>query len=303
MNKTKPLIGILPTPYIENNISNKIFLKENIIKFLKENSLDYIIIPYTINKVELNNILPKLNGLVFPGSQLGNYFNNKFIKHYYLKQKYIVKQVKLLAHNNNSIPILSICHGHQSMVLIEKNYKLTNKNIKKTLLNVHSYSDSYSDSEYKTIPKFKRTKLGNLFKNNFNKTKKLVHNHALALDAKKKIKNYEIIATNLDKNNKEFIDIIKHKKYPFFGFQGHPEINNTKLFIPFINSVYENFNKKQLNNNLKEDNQKDKKNNKQFRFIKLKSKKVSCKKYNLAQTTKYGKCIFYKTLRKNNIDF
>jgi len=80
---------------------------------------------------------------------------------------------------------------------------------------------------------------------------------------KKKIKNYEIIATNLDKNNKEFIDIIKHKKYPFFGFQGHPEINNTKLFIPFINSVYENFNKKQLNNNLEQDNQKDKKNNKQ----------------------------------------
>ncbi len=36
-----------------------------------------------------------------------------------------------------------------------------------------------------------------------------------------------------------------------------------KLFIPFINSVYENFNKKQLNNNLEQDNQKDKKNNKQ----------------------------------------
>ena len=109
-------------------------------------------------------------------------------------------------------------------------------------------------------------------------------------------KKNEIIATNLDKNNKEFVDIIKHKKYPFFGFQGHPEIENTKLFLPFINSVYENFNKKQLNNNLKVDNLKlDKKNYKKFKFMKLQSKKVSCKKYNLSQTTKYGKCIIYKT--------
>ena len=287
MTKTKPLIGILPVPYIKNDESNKMFLNENLITFLKINSLDYIIIPYTIKTVELNNILPNLDGLLFPGSQLGNYFNNKFIKQHFLMQKYIVKKVKLLAQYNNIIPIVSICHGHQSMVLIENNYKLTNKNIKKTLLNVHSYPD------YKTIPKFKQTKLGNLFKNNFNKTKKLVHNNALALDPKKGIKNYEIIATNLDKNNKEFIDIIKHKRYPFFGFQGHPEIENTKLFIPFLNCVYENFNKKQ--DNLQVDKKNDKKNDKKFMFKKLKSRKVSCKKYNLSQTTKHGKCIFYKT--------
>ena len=291
MDKTKPLIGILPMPYIKNDRSNEMFLNENLINFLKEHLLDYIIIPYTIKKVELNNILPNLDGLLFPGNhKLGNVFSNKFIKQHFFMQKYIVKKVKLLARYNNIIPIVSICHGHQSMILIENNYNLTSKNIKKTLLNVHSYYN------YKTIPKFKKTMLGNLFRNNFNKTKKLVHNHALALDSKKKIKNYEIIATNLDKNNKEFVDIIKHKKYPFFGFQGHPEIENTKLFLPFINSVYENFNKKQLNNNLKVDNLKlDKKNYKKFKFMKLQSKKVSCKKYNLSQTTKYGKCIIYKT--------
>ena len=42
-----------------------------------------------------------------------------------------------------------MCHGHENMILIEKNYNITKKNIKKTFLNVHSYSD------YKTIPKFK----------------------------------------------------------------------------------------------------------------------------------------------------
>ena len=94
----------------------------------------------------------------------------------------------------------------------------------------------------------------------------------------------------MDKNNKEFVTIIKHKKYPIFGFQGHPEIGNTKLFTPFISSVYEKFNEKQINIKLKQSNKKYN----TFKFIKLKSRKVSCKKYDLAQTAKYGKCIFYK---------
>lgn len=284
MIKTKPVIGILATPYIKNNISNEIFLKENLITFLKQNSIDYIIIPYTIKKFKLNKILSNLDGLLFPGSQIGNFYNNKFIKQHFLTQKYIVKKIKLLANNNNNIiPILAICHGYENMILIEKNYNLTNKNIKNTFINVTAYNN------YKTIPQFSKSKFGNLFKKNFNKTKKLVHNNALALDSKYKIKNYEIIATSLDKNNKEFIDIIKDKKYPIFGFQGHPEIDNTKLFLPFINSVNASYNNKKLK-------QKTIVKKKYYNpnLIKLKSKKVFCKKFNLAKTIKHGKCIFYK---------
>ena len=281
MSKTKPLIGILATPYIKKNISSKIFLKENLLTFIMEHSLDYIIIPYNIKKFELNKILSKLDGLVFPGSQIGNIYNNKFINQHFLTQKYIVKKIKSLANNNNIlIPILAICHGYENMILIEKNYKLTNKNIEKTFINVISFWD------HKTVPKFKNNKLGKLFKNNFNKTKKLYHNNSLALDSKYKIKNYENIATSLDKNNKEFIEIIKHKKYPFFGFQGHPEINNTKIFAPFISYLHASFKKKISNNKLYD--------NSNLKLIKLKSKKVSCKKFNLAKTTKHGKCIFYK---------
>jgi gamma-glutamyl-gamma-aminobutyrate hydrolase PuuD len=290
MIKPKPVIGILATPYIKNTISNEIFLKENLLTFLKHNSIDYIVIPYTIKKFELNKILPKLDGFLFPGSQIGNLYNNKFIKQHFLTQKYIVKKIKLLANNNIILPILAICHGYENMILIEKNYNLTNKNIKKTFINVHAYND------YKTIPKFKNSKLGKLFKKNFNKTKKLIHNNSLALalklESKNRIKNYEIIAISLDKNNKEFIEIIKHKKYPFFGYQGHPEINNTKLFLPFINYVNKSFNEKKSNHNL--DNKIN--SNDYFNLIKLKlkSRKVSCNKYKLAKTIKHGKCIFYK---------
>jgi gamma-glutamyl-gamma-aminobutyrate hydrolase PuuD len=106
MIKTKPLIGILATPYIKNNNSDEIFLKETIIHFLKQNAIEYIIIPYTIKKLELNKILSNLNGIIFPGSQIGNFYNNKFIKRHFLMQKYIVKKIKSMANNNILIPIL-----------------------------------------------------------------------------------------------------------------------------------------------------------------------------------------------------
>ncbi len=283
MIKNKPLIGILATPYIKNNISYEIFLKENLINFLKQKSIEYIIIPYTIKKLELNNILSNLNGVLFPGSQIGNYYNNKFIKQHFLMQKYIVKKIKFMANNNILIPILAVCHGYENMILIEKNYNLTKKTINNTFINVNSYYN------YKTTPKFSNTKWGKLFKKNFNKTKKLIHNNSLALELtiKHNIKNYEVIATSFDKNKKEFIDIVKHKKYPFFGFQGHPEINNTKLFAPFINYVKASF-KKNISQT------KTIKHNMSLDFIKLKYKRVSCKKYKLAKTIKDGKCILYK---------
>jgi gamma-glutamyl-gamma-aminobutyrate hydrolase PuuD len=299
MNNTKPLVGILATPYIKNNTSNEVFLKENVLTFLKQNSIDYIIIPYNIKKSDLNKILYKLDGLLFPGSQIGNLYNNKYIKQHFLTQKYIVKKIKKLdtnnatnnannnatnnANNNIIIPILAICHGYENMILIEKNYNLTKKNINSAFINVSSFND------YKSIPKFKNNKLAKLLKSNFNKTKKLIHNNALAIDPKHRIQNYEIIATSLDKNNKEFIDIVKHKKYPFFGYQGHPEINNAKLFSPFISYVKTVFNKRKLNHKLV-----TKKKYYNLNLIKLKSRKVSCKKYNLAKTIKHGKYVFYK---------
>lgn len=286
MNRTKPLIGILPTPYIKDPvthkqfISNEVFITADIITFLKQNSIDYIIIPYTITKNDLDKILSKLDGFLFPSNHRGSYYDNKSIKQHFLKQKYIVKKVKVLAKNNILIPILSICHGFENMILIENNFNLTNKNIKKTFINVNSTT--------KTIPKFRNTNMGNLFKSKFNKTKKIYYSHKLAINSKNEIKNYEVIATSLDKNKKEFITIVKHKKYPFFGFQGHPEVENTKLFAPFISCVNASFNKKYKPTLI------NKEIYNKLNLVKLNSRKTSCKKYKLA-STRHKKCrIFYK---------
>jgi hypothetical protein len=66
----------------------------------------------------------------------------------------------------------------------------------------------------------------------------------LAVDPKTNIGDYKIMATSLDKNNSSFIDIVKHNNYPFFGFQGHPEVNNGELLEPFFKVVKASFNER-----------------------------------------------------------
>ena len=75
----------------------------------------------------------------------------------------------------------------------------------------------------------------------------------LALDPETKIPQYMIMATSYDKTNKEFIEIVKHRKYPYYGFQGHPEVFNHDLMHPFFETVKVSFSKRK-NMNTKTNN-------------------------------------------------
>jgi hypothetical protein len=146
-----------------------------------------------------------------------------------------------------------------------------------------------ADNAYKTIPKF--TKYGKKMRNLYKKTRKqkrIVHNNSLAISQKKlaKSKKIDIIALSCDKNNVKFIDIIKHKKYPFYGFQGHPERNNPELLVPFFDDVKMGFNKK---------TKLQQKNIKQQKITpKMRKMTKKCKNYGLAKKTSKSKCNFYK---------
>ena len=93
MNIKKPILGILATPYISDNFKKKyIFLKNNILKILKENSIDHLIIPYTLNKTQLSQYLKNIDGLYLPGSQLGNFYSTTEFKKHFKTSKYLVKK-------------------------------------------------------------------------------------------------------------------------------------------------------------------------------------------------------------------
>ena len=117
-----------------------------------------------MKKTELDKIIYNLDGLLFPGSQLGNFYNNKYIQKHFRIQKYLIQKAKTINNNTRPFPIIGICNGYENMILAEKNYNITNKNIKKVFINVEAYPN------YKTNPTFIKTKLGNSFKKNFHRT-------------------------------------------------------------------------------------------------------------------------------------
>lgn len=235
MQQALPTLGILATPYINltNNNLQELIYDKPLLKLLAKKKINYIIIPYNVNKSKLNDLFNSLDGLIFPGGQRGDFYNNKFYKAYFTIQKFLMKRAQHINLTTRPFPVLGICNGYENMMLIEHNYNITKNNIKNTFINVKCYKN------YKArLFSIKYRSKG------LHKTKKIKHNNMLALDPKTNIGDYKLIATSLDKNNKEFIEIVEHNSYPFFGFQGHPEANNGELLEPFIKVVKASFKKR-----------------------------------------------------------
>jgi len=227
----KPIIGILASPYINNEEKREqVFLTTFFIKFFKRNNIDFLVIPYNLSKIKLKTLLKNVDGLLFPGSQIGNYYYSHEFTEHLKKQKIILKMAKSINKSERLLPILSICHGFQNSMLIESN---EDKN--KLFIDVNAYYN------YNKHTKF--TKDGEKLSKFYNKSKKIVHNNKLGVSPKmiNKTKKIKLFAKTKDKNNKEFIEIIKYKKYPFYGFQGHVERTNPELIIPYLIDVKKSY--------------------------------------------------------------
>ena len=268
----KPIIGILATPYVNEKIKKEqVFLTNFFVKFFKRNNIDFIVIPYNISKIKLKTLIKNVDGLLFPGSQIGDYYYAKEFKEHYKKQKFIFKLAKSINKMERILPILSICHGFQNSMLIESKESINN-----LFKNVYAYYG------YKTNPEF--TKRGEKFRKLYNKSKKLIHNNKLGISPKKinKTKKIYLLAKTKDKNGKEFIEIIKHKNYPFYGFQAHVERSNPELLIPYLLDIKRSFYKRCI------------KSNKTCKLKKIVyGKTIKCKDYGLAKKNNNRKCFIY----------
>ena len=276
----KPIIGILPTPYFDNNeIKNMIFLSNYIINLIRKNKIEIIIIPYNVPEKKLKLLIKNIDGFIFPGSQIGNYYHTKEFKQHYNKQKFIIKIIELINKKERILPIFLICHGFQNYILSKSKIP-----INKLFIDLHAFKN------YKRDPLF--TKDGYKLEKLYNKSYKLIHNNKLGIHPRiiKKTKKIQLIAKNKDKNNKEFVEIIKHKNLPFYGFQAHPEINNPKLFNPFFKQVRKSFYER-CNNSKKKCILK---NTKKYTFKSAKKYTLKVKNYNKIIKNKNSKWFIYK---------
>jgi len=191
-----------------NNCKRKCnIIERSIVDWIEDNGDRIVPITHDASIKYYDYIIPKISALILPGGDWGYPTNPE-------KLKYIVDKTI-----DFKKPILSICTGFQYMM----NYT-SNSNI----------LESNFDSVNWTIPlsfvgksKFINNMTSNLI-DIFNKPT-VINKHTLALTPINFFSNnnlkeqYEVVATQEDRNNISFIAIVENEN--FLGLQFHPELN------------------------------------------------------------------------------
>ena len=235
--KDKPVIGIIPPPFVNPEKNNYLYLNDGYIQYLKSLRLNILIIPYNLAKEDIDQYLKNIDGVFFSGARIGNYNQEpEFIKQYTFIDNILNRAIELNK-NGRIFPVYASCHGIQSII------KTTEKQIYK--FNVFKRLDAVN---FKTKLEFIQND-----SNNINKYKKFnneiaLHNCTFGITPKmfnktKYLKNeYNIIAIGRDRRNKKFVDFIKHKVHPIYAFQCHPEKSITGLLDEYIETIFKSYN-------------------------------------------------------------
>ena len=237
-NKNKPILGIIPPPMITNNKAEQfLYLNDGYIKFFRSIKINMVIIPYNISNNELEYYLKNIDGLFFSGARIGNYNQEKEFINQYKFIDYVLKKAIKLNQKGRIFPVYASCHGIQSII------KTTEKHID-IIGGLFQRLDAVN---YKSKIEFVNNNSNNINKYAKYNNKIVIHNCTFGITVNKFYKTkylqneYNIIAVAKDRRNKKFVDFIKHKTFPIYAFQCHPEKSLVGLLDEFIESVYKSY--------------------------------------------------------------
>ena len=218
-NTYRPVIGVygVVDPIDDNTNHNRVILDTAIERWLEDMGARVLIIPHWLSPSEFDELLSKLNAVLFPGASrkmsLGSLWEEN--------ARYIFKSCQ-----KNNIPLLGICRGFQLVALFA-----TDEN--------KEWLDDYKDkgTHNAAFSKFtKKSRLFSLFDDkNFYELEHewstpYVHSHGLNesnfVNNKILSENYYITLFGHDNNGKKFVNCFEskiEKGFDFYACQFHPE--------------------------------------------------------------------------------
>jgi imidazoleglycerol phosphate synthase glutamine amidotransferase subunit HisH len=218
-NTYRPVIGVygVVDPIDDNTNHNRVILDTAIERWLEDMGARVLIIPHWLSPSEFDELLSKLNAVLFPGASrkmsLGSLWEEN--------ARYIFKFCQ-----KNNIPLLGICRGFQLVALFA-----TDEN--------KEWLDDYKDkgTHNAAFSKFtKKSRLFSLFDDkNFYELEHewstpYVHSHGLNesnfVNNKILSENYYITLFGHDNNGKKFVNCFEskiEKGFDFYACQFHPE--------------------------------------------------------------------------------
>ncbi|XP_014209476.2 chitobiosyldiphosphodolichol beta-mannosyltransferase-like [Copidosoma floridanum] len=219
----RPIIGIL-TQEISYNLDKAYpgmynsYIAASYVKFIESAGARVTPIWIGQNYSYYENILSKINGVLFPGGT--TYFNQT--DGYADAGECIYEIAKKLNRNNTHFPIWGTCLGFELLTYLEASRREHRETCSSSSQAIPlEFTKNFRNSRmFKDVPADVVDVL---------REKKVTvnfHQYCVTYEALAKVnltEEFHIISYNHDRNDKKFISTFEHVAFPFYGVQFHPE--------------------------------------------------------------------------------
>lgn len=221
---------INPTPIIGVMTQNRLFSGYNeyimcvYSKFVEQYGARIVPIPFHLTTEELEAKLDRVNGVIIPGgiTPLINEQNETTDYTHHIQT--VLKKSKALFEKGIHLPVFGVCLGLQGIAVAEAPYY--------EVLGVYEADAVNHRINLKITTHFDETRI---HKGLPEALREAVQTERICYDSHhdgvrpeffekyEGLHDYRIVASADDKQGKEFVSLIEHKKYPIYAVQYHPE--------------------------------------------------------------------------------
>lgn len=226
----RPVVGILALPNYIKGFEDKgrTYFPSSYVKWVESGGARVVPIPYTMNKDDLEALLPQLNGFLFTGGGCDFAYDNHTLTPYAQTAQRILQEVEAAYQKGEHVPLWGTCLGFELL-----SFLLSGPDFKNPVLK------SGFDSENITLPLHftdaapssrmyglaKERGLYDVFANQpvtMNNHQQGVPPDAFESNANLKEK-VDLLSTNYDRENRHFGSSFEGKQLPIYAVQYHPE--------------------------------------------------------------------------------
>jgi gamma-glutamyl hydrolase len=172
------------------------------------------------NETYIANLLPKLNGVLFPGGGVEFDIKNRWTSNANYILQYAIQQND----KGNVFPIWGTCLGHQLLGFLTNNFQSPLSAIRgqTAVLNTIKFPNAdkgtlFSDMSAQLMTKLTTGQGITYFNHHWAITSETYANNKRLNDF------WKLIGETTSSYNEKFVSVWEARKYPFFGVQFHPE--------------------------------------------------------------------------------